>query len=299
MIFRDRSTWKQKDALCELNMEQASQEELLAWLSAIIESETDKPEAEQDRALIEECILYMDELMAEEVVCSEEELQARLVQIKAQAVADAEQEAPRARILPMKQKCRRRLVKSMIAVAACLCLLLSGISVAANWQEEPEPDSFAAFLKRGMAWLRGKEPGETYTEGNTTLVQMGEVITYPSLRALMESGKHDCMVYNYLPEGIKLEEIIEERKTDTRYKLIFDFDQPTVMMSICNYEAVSNEALLKYPSYRATNLVFYIIESDGASYRAIGYANGYEYQVACTDYNELIKILDSMKGMTP
>ena len=53
---------KSNDCLLNLNMSRATKEQKIQWLCQIIDNETDKPETEQDFALIYEASDYLREL---------------------------------------------------------------------------------------------------------------------------------------------------------------------------------------------------------------------------------------------
>lgn len=53
---------KSNDCLLNLNMSRATKEQKIQWLFQIIDNEVDKPEEEQDFALINEASNYLREL---------------------------------------------------------------------------------------------------------------------------------------------------------------------------------------------------------------------------------------------
>jgi hypothetical protein len=49
--------------LTDLDMSNTSKDKKLAWLTQIINNEFDKPKEKMDIALIDECYIYMEELL--------------------------------------------------------------------------------------------------------------------------------------------------------------------------------------------------------------------------------------------
>ncbi len=291
MILHDQEKIKDNRLLCELDMTHATKEETLAWLTKIIENETEKNEEEQDQALISECLDYIDELLEAEVVCTDEAMQRGLERIE-----QATREEGRAQILPKPKKGKKRLLKTLIAVAASFTVLFSGIAIAAATQGY---DCAWAFLKDNFKRFTKMEPGDSYSEKSVTLIKGGETISYKSLEELMQTQKYNCMTFGYLPNGIQIQRVIEEKIDDTRIKLFFLLNDSNLSITVYNYQNVSEDELKQYPLYKSPSIDFYIRSFEETKFYAIGYTNGYEYQIFYSDYEELIKIIDNMKGITP
>ncbi len=292
MILHDNSKIKDNGFLCELDMESATQEETLAWLSKIIENELQKPDDEQDQDLIVECLAYIDDLLAEEVVCSEQDLQTGLEQI----LQSASKPAPEAPItLPIRIPRRKKLLKVLALVAACLLLVFSGISILAASQGY---GCAWALIKENIDKITQLNSGGSISEGNITFFKNGEPIVYDSIEDFLNTENYNFMIFDYLPKGIQMRQLAQEQIDDTRIKIFFLFDSSNISVAIHNYRNATEDDLKKHPLYKTEYIDFYIEKKEAEQYLAIGYFNGYEYQIVYDNYEELLKILDSMKGIT-
>ncbi len=285
MILRNDKL-KNNDFLSSLDMKRATKQETLEWLSRMIENEIEKSEDEQDQSLIEECLSYMDELLEDEVFFSEEELQQKLEQIK-QAAAEEPQS------LPVPSRRRKKAFKVLAGIAASFVVLFSGIAIAAALQGY---GSACEFLKHNLEKLTQMNPGDSYTEQQITLIKGGEMTTYPSIEDLIQTEKYDFMTFGYLPENTQIQRVVEEKINDTRIKIFFLFDNTNLHINIYNYQNISEEDLKNHLLHETTNINFYIEKKEDAQYLAIGHFSGYEYQIMYTEYEELLKILDNIKG---
>ena len=116
---------KNNEFLLSLDMSDASREQKIAWLSQIIENETEKIPEEQDLDLIAECTEYMQELSEADAIA--------LTSVKEQALAEVKSKYPTVRekgtVITKKPKVLRKIVAILAAV---ILLTFSTLTVAAK-----------------------------------------------------------------------------------------------------------------------------------------------------------------------
>ncbi len=287
MILHENSNINDNGFLCSLDMMHATKKDTLEWLAKIIDNETRKPEEEQDQNLIVECLAGIDDLLADEVTVSDEDLKKGLEKIN-QEIDDEDKQKTATKITGKK-----RMLKALLAVAASFTVLFSGVAIAAATQGY---DSAWAFLKDNLKKIVQLEPGDSISEGNITFSKNGETVSYKTLEELLQAEKYNCMRFNYLPNNVKIKRVIEEKSENNQIKLFFLFDTSNIHIAIYNYQNTTEEKLNNYPIHQTASIKFYIQRKESDQYLAIGYLNGYEYQIMYNNYEELVKILDNMKG---
>ncbi|MBQ8432495.1 MAG: hypothetical protein IJX28_06390 [Clostridia bacterium] len=275
------------DFLCNLDVDNATNEQKIAWLCQIIKNETEKPEDEQDIDLISECSDYLYELSEAEVAVSEDKLQQGLKEIK--------QNLQRSKIMdvPIKRY-RKKFVRTVIILAAAFIALFSGITVAAKTQGY---SSAWDFVSQNIEKIIKLKPGDKMEEGNITLIKGEQSISYASIEQLIKEEKYNILYPSKLPNNVVIEKIKQQNFDNDSVILSLQTNDPNLVFSISSNSSVLEEDLQHFEIYETSNITFYIDAKPNNVYLAVGYFENYEYHIIYNDYEMLISILNNMKGI--
>ncbi len=284
MILRSRSTNKR---LSKLDLDTASNIDIIGRLSDIIHNEQKKPLEKQDLDLISECLDFIDELPIRECEYTQEHIEQGLAQLIARQEGGAER-------LPNSAKRRGKPVKiAAVILAATVALLASLNIVAISEGYSSACELISINFERFFHLVQGKEVYENeiiYTKG-------GEHIAYDSIEDLLSSENLDVIYPSALPEDIRLEKLSCHDTNDGISTFTFTFSNNNLTLSICDTYKTFEEDLNKYEKYSTPVTVFYIEKISDQSYAATAHLSGYEYQIYFNDRDTLITILDNMKGI--
>ena len=274
---------------CDDNNSTAQDREIERLLE-IIDREIEKPDEEIDYALIEECTARLDALTPLEKPYTEEEIEKNLQKLK-DSIKEAEKSA---KILsaPVANRWNRPWIKAASAIAACFIVCFSSLSIVAKTQGY---DSTWEFVVTNARKIAGMDPGEQTTEDKISIVKFSGTNTYSSIQELVEKENLPILYPTKLPEGLKINKIIQLAEKDQSYSLHFVFSKKDYDIKISSYltekEYPNDEEL-----YEQNGIVFHIVQKDSSVYLGITEYNGYEYTIRSTNYNDLIDIISNMKG---
>ena len=275
-----------------------SKEEQIAWICAIIQREVEKEDGEVDEDLVLECTEFLEELTSDEKIYTEEELEQKLQKIKEEASAEQNDFGT---ILPCSgeplyknpKKKRRALFKVVAAIAATFLLSFATLSVAAISQGY----TISEFITVNIEKIKGMCAGDRLEEGNVTLIKNGVSAKYASVEEAIKEGGLDILYPTVLPEGVKIEQIVVTHKGDeSDYRITFATNTESFRYVINSIPQVNEDDRNDLDIYETNGMEYYIKATDNR-YQATGYYEGFEYSVLCETYDELIKILNGMKGL--
>ena len=269
--------------LLGLDIKNMTKEQKIQWLCQIIDNETDKPEEEIDFALIDECSAYLRELSDTTEEATQEQKQRILQQIKARHNQTAQ------KVLRPRWKNPKRIVA--IALAAALLLSISIVAVIAKVKGY---SSAWDYIVDNIQNVNDMTPGETIETGEITLIKGGESIAYPSIEDLMRTEGYDILYPATLPDGVEITKVSQQIVDEDYVIYSIQFTDVELSMVVLNKATISSDDLQKYESYSTKSIDFYIYQRVDMSYQAIGYSNGYEYQICCNNYSKLTIILDGI-----
>ena len=272
--------------LPQFDIKNATKEQKIQGLCQIIDNETDKPEEERDLALIGECSAYLRELSNAKEKGTQEQKQRILQQIKAR------HNQPTAKILHPRWNNPKRIVA--IALAAAMMLSISIVAVIAKVKGY---SSAWEYVIENIQNVNDMAPGETIESGEITLIKGGESIAYSSIEDLMQIEGYDILYPTMLPDGVEITGVFQQvvDKNHTIYALQFSDENLSVMVS--NQKNLWQEDLEKHTQITITNMLCYVKQLPNGLYQAIAYDDKYEYIISYSDYDDLIMILNSMKGL--
>lgn len=271
-----------------LNMNKATKEQKIQWLCQIIDNETDKPEDDMDFALIDECSAYLRELSDKAAEATKEQKQRILQQIKAHHNQTAQKSA---KVLRPNWKTTRKVVAIAIAAALILTLTLSVIAKVKGYSSAWE------YVKDNLQKIAGMDAGDRVNDEGITLIKNDGVVAYKSIEELLESEGLDILYPSELPEGVQITKILQQVILEEKVTYCYQFTNQTLSVTASTTSKLLPEDLERYESYCMADMIFYIKNLSNGLYQAVGYNGKYEYIVSTNDYDQLLIILNGMKGL--
>ena len=272
--------------LLGLNMNKATKEQKIQWLCQMIDNETDKPEDEIDFALIGECSAYLRELSEKAAEATKEQKQRILQQIKAHHNQTATKSA---KVLRPSWKTTRKVVAIAIAAVLLLTLTLSVIAKVKGYSSAWE------YVKENIQKITGMDAGDRMNEGNITLTKHDGVVTYKSVEELLRAEGYDIMYPSELPEGVRITKISQQIISDEEIVYCYQFTDETLFIMVSTKSSILPEDLKEYKLLENNAMSAYFIPKDNGDCQIVGYDGKYEYLIYGSDYDVLIKILNSMR----
>ena len=272
--------------LLRLDMNRATKEQKIQWLCQIIDNETDKPEDEMDFALIGECSAYLRELSEKAAEATQEQKRRILQQIKAHHNQTATKSA---KVLRPNWKTTRKVVAIAIAAALLLTLTLSVIAKVKGYSSAWE------YVKENVQKIIGLDAGERMDDNGITLIKHDSVVAYDSIEDLLQTEGYDIMYPSALPEGVQITKI-SQQILDKDYVLFsIQFTDPDFSVMISEQFNIPQVDLKRHEAFAVSNMTFYIKESAGGLYQAVGHDGKYGYIISTNDYESLKTILREMR----
>ena len=264
----------------------ATDDQIRAWLFAIIEHELDKPEDQQDLELIYECSECEACLRGSESTLTKEQYLAGLAEIKQRAQGTNGKKARKPRI------CRRL---GVLLVAALALIVLSVGAVAAV-------GGSAAWecITSSAKQILGMDPGDTLKNEKVTLIKGDLVAEYDSVEQALKAGGFEGVLYpTELPEGVKIERVVysyDETKDELSLSLIYN--NPNIYYQIFNFNKINMGNWESIETLIINNRKYTIASmSDVNQYQATCHDERYQYAIMTSNHDDLLNILSSLEEL--
>ncbi len=267
------------------------QDREIGRLLDIIDREIEKPDEEIDYDLIEECTARLDALTPLERPYTDEEIEKNLQKLK-DDIRKAEESA-KIRSAPAVNRWNRPWIKAVSAIAACFVVCFSTLSIVAKTQGY---DSTWEFVVTNARKIVGMEPGEQVQENMISITKPSGSTSYKSIEELVEKENLQILYPTNLPNDLQIVEIRQVFDDETKYTLHFVFSEKNYTFRITNYiteNAYPDDEIL----YEQNSIVFHIIQIDSNTYLGVTRYDDYEYTIICEKYDDLINLIDNLKGM--
>ena len=274
---------------------EATKEEQIAWLYQIIKKEVEKSDEGIDYDLVQECTDFLEELMADEIALTSEEIEQktkRLETINSPVKQDALSHPQQNVSKPIVKKRQKSWLKAVAVFAATFTIFFATISVVAKTQGYGSAWDFVITNARKIV---GLQPGEQINENGITIVKPTGTTSYESIEELLIAENLHILYPAKLPNDIKLIEISQIFENNEDYYLVFVFSNPIYNFKIYN-SYKQNNSFENAELYSIGEVNFYIKQLEDNLYHATTQYNGNEYVLQCNNYNDLIFILENMKG---
>lgn len=247
--------------------------EMIQWLGDAIRTETEKPFDEIDYDFVNECGNLLDELMGKSVVLSENEIEERLVKLKADISASS---------ASVKTK-RRNLWKIVVAAAIVLCMSVTVFAVPT--------------LREIVISVLQLDVGESVEIYGITYINGGVGKVYPDIDTLISEENLDLLSFEDPNGKLKITAVDHIKDTSTT---IITFNDPSVYLEILHdVNHTTNSVFLNNTdSYTTTEgLTAYLFSKEYnniLTYNAyLSYKND-TYSIMCSSESTLISILNSL-----
>lgn len=269
--------------LLEFDPANATDEQIRAWLFAIIDQELDKPEGQEDTELIRECSECEMYLSGSENTLTEAQYLAGLAKIKQRTASMNEKKAHKPRVW--------RRLPALLAAVLALIVLSAGAVAAASGSPAWE------FITTNIQEILGMSPGDTLENDKVTLVNGDLVAEYDSVEEALKAGGFEGILYpTELPEGVFLRKIALIENSDANCKATFVFNTANIVFGFANHQTDNYDVWEQYEQYVVGETTFYITSvNNNEKYQAVWIDSSYEYHMTCTTYDELINMIKNIK----
>ena len=279
---------KNNTFLLGLNMSKATKEQKIQWLCQIIDNETDKPEDEMDFALIDECSAYLRELSDKAAEATKEQKQRILQQIKAHHNQTAKHVA---KVLRPNWRKIGRIVAIAAAVATILVSTLTVLAKVNGYSSAWE------YVKENVQKIIGLDAGDRVNEGEITLIKNDGVVAYKSIEELLEKENLDILYPAELPNGVHITKISQQIISEEKIVYSYRFTDQAISVAVSTVPRFSQKDLEMYDIIESSTMTVYLVQKRDGYCQIVGYDGKYEYLICSNDYDVLINILNSMKGI--
>lgn len=266
-------------------------------LHRLLEVEMRKSPKDMDLDLIDECSAQIDELVGEGPKHSPAAMQAKIKEILGTPTSKASHISKKSRpVVVADKKNRHRARNFFIILAAALVLLYSSLAIAAKVQGY---NNTWEFITQKFIEIFNLEAGESLEEGNITLVMDTERRVYSSIDEMLEKEDLNILYPSMLPDDVKITSVNKRYRNETEFSLIFFFSEETLSVVVKNYYTLKIEFSAEFEKIQLEKFDFYITQLDNGHYQTIFQLDGYEYFITHSSREELIKLIDNMKGQIP
>ena len=298
------------------NMFSFSMENIFSFLQSTIDEELQKGEKEMDCALVDECVLLIEQLFGKEIYCPDEiqidkkykELEEKYETVKDDKAfwEDLEKDNEELKSV-IDDKASEKTVKHIkfrkIFLVAALVALLSVLSAVVAGANEP----FVSYCENlfGISF-KDLFKHDTYTDGNITYINQNtdEVSTYSSVRDFVKGENIQGL---YLPENLEIKEIVYSEFDGDR-NIIFNPKNQNTYFSIDLSSKDKNGISYGLPSYTKTKtekgIDVWVHKKDvyepgtGSTQVMFKIYNWY-YCISTSYPEEAIKLVDEFKEILP
>ena len=265
--------------------ETASKEELIDYLVKTIEKEVSKGD-DADCDLVRECSDWLDELTEDEVTFTPEELERKLAQLK----ADSESKKP-------VKICKKAKLKTFVRVAliAAVIFAISIISITAVASNQGYNSTWS-FIVSNVEKIMGLTVGDMINENGIVIIKNTGNVRYDNMESLLAGEKLKIMYPANMPYGVSINEIRMVNETENKYSIYFSFSDASYTVYLTNYYSVDIFNSSYDNIVEVNNKQYYIMYLSEEYYHAICQSNGYEYIIETHSYDDLMYIINNMKG---
>ena len=133
--------------------------------------------------------------------------------------------------------------------------------------------------------------------GGITVIKGNYSKKYPSIEELLIEENLDILYPADLPEGVKIEKIFVTYFDDD-FQVSVGFENNSHSITIESFFLGELDDFEGCTIYTVNNLDFYIIYIENFGYQATMRTAGCEYRISSKNYDDLIFIVENMKGIT-
>lgn len=275
----------------EIDIENASKDELIEYLCQTIHYEVEKGE-DADCDLIRECSDWLGELTADKIVFTPEELDSKLEAIK--SGKDTTNTAKPHKPSHIHHVTQRKVFARVTILVASLVLLsflsLSALAMHAGY------DSTWEYLVINVNKILGLGVGEQLDAGGITFIKYSESIVYSSMSELLVTEGINILYPQLIPNDQRITQVRLVKKNNDNYTLCLAFSNDSYVFNVSNFYSTDITNLNKFECVTVNDLQYYIIQKNHDVFFAILQYNGFEYTIQAPNYDDLTIIINNTKG---
>lgn len=286
-VMKDRR-FENNDFLIGLNLDHATDEQKIALLNRVIDNELNKPADEVDMSLVEECMAFIDDIDAGRFTKTDGQLYAALQKI----MFESEQKKVPASVQNAAWD-YKRIVKYIGGIAAVLVLLLVSVTLTARINGYHNAYDWIVAQVGDTSASPDERPSEAII-----LYKGDEATEYDSIEALLQAENLNVLYPASLPQGTKIESLKLTTYEEGQFDLSFSFNSLHISFSVCNfnlsdYVITSEEAL----TLSVNGHTFTVGPTPDGKFHANYVTDQYAYRLTCTDYDELLNMIEHLKSL--
>ena len=277
---------------CKIDIVNASKDELIEYLCNTIQYEVEKGE-DADYDLVRECSDWLDELTADEFVFTPEELAARLEALKTgKDVPIFHPHKPHQTTSVPKIK-RKVFARVAILVASLVLLSFLSLSVMAI---HAGYNSTWEYISTNIKIMLGMDKGEEIRDGGISIFRNSGQKQYATIEDLLVAEELNVMYPTVIPNNQKITEIRYITETEYNYSLYYVFSEKSFSMQVFNYYISDLDMMENVEAITINDIIYYISSKEDKSFHAICQYNGFEYAIYSDKYEDLLTLINNMKG---
>lgn len=151
------------------------------------------------------------------------------------------------------------------------------------------------WIKDNMAAIFSWGPG-SYDVDGITVIKGNETNRYESVEDFLKEENIDILYPSSLPEGVVLQTVVMTEYGDGKYAVIFQYNSNNISISIYNFDLYLSDIPEPNETIKIGEYEYTITYLSKKSYQANCIIDQYAYTIVSSDYNDLINIINSMKG---
>ena len=157
-------------------------------------------------------------------------------------------------------------------------------------------DSVWVYISSNFKTILGMDLGEEISNDGITIIKNSQPKYYDSIEKLLATEGFDIYYPSLIPNNQSITEIRYVDESRDNYALYFVFSDNAYALQIFNYYSTNIKALYNHEYLSVNNIDYYITSINGTSYHAICQYKGFEYAIDSPNYDDLLKIINNMKG---
>lgn len=177
----------------------------------------------------------------------------------------------------------------MLVVMLALGMTITTMAGAAGYSDAYD------WIKDNMAAVFGWGSG-SYDVDGITVIKGNETNRYESVEDFMKEENIDILYPSSLPEGVVLKTVVMTEYGDGKYAVIFQYNSNNISISIYNFDLYLSDIPEPNETIKIGEYEYTITYLSKNSYQANCIIDQYAYTIVSSDYNDLINIINSMKG---
>lgn len=265
--------------------ETASKEELIDYLVKTIQKEVSKGD-DADCDLVRECSDWLEELTEDEVTFTPEELEHKLEKLK----VGSESEKP---VKIRKKATRKTFVRVALIAAVIFAISLASLSTVAM---NKGYGSTWEFISVNVKKIFDLNHGEEINGDGITVIKNTGTVRYDNMDELIKYEQLNILYPHMMPDNIQITQLRYINIEEDKHTLCLLFSDSSYSFDISNYYSTDITSIYGFEKGFVNDMEYYISKKENDQYFAVIQYNGYEYSIRSINYNNLLIIINSMKG---